>query len=154
MSSTDNVKAGLMLAAAAGGAFLVWKLTRVGAGILSGDNALTNNAKDAQGNVVDAYKGVPIVGTLGAAANEVSGGWFASAGGWLGRTVYDLTHSDPDPTAPVKVAPPVNTAIMDRWDYYTLGGRGAGSGSGSEAERSLSFEDLSKPGGNYWDTYP
>lgn len=153
MSATDNVKAGLMLAAAAGAAFIVWKTVRAGPGLISGNNALTSNAKDAQGNAVDAYKGVPVIGTLGAAANEASGGWFASAGGWLGRAVYDLTHSDPDPTAPVKAAPPVNPAIMDRWDYYALGGRGAGSGSGSEAERQLSFEDLSKPGYSYWD-YP
>jgi len=64
-------------------------------GLLSGNNTLTANAKDASGNAVTAYQGAGVVGTLGAATNEVSGGWLASFGSWLGIKAYDLTHDDP-----------------------------------------------------------
>ena len=77
------------------GAFAVWKLGGIGKGLLTGDNALTNSAKDADGNKVTAYQGVPVVGTLGAAANAASGGYLASLGGWLGRSTYDLFNPEP-----------------------------------------------------------
>lgn len=39
-----------------------------------------------------AYEGTGVVGTLGNAANQASGGLFESIGSWLGNTVYDVTH--------------------------------------------------------------
>ena len=45
------------------GAFAVWKLGGLGKGLLTGDNALTNSATDADGNKVTAYQGVPVVVT-------------------------------------------------------------------------------------------
>ena len=62
------------------------------AGIVSGDNALTQGATDSNGNPVDAYQGAGVVGTIGAATNIASGGWFATAGEWIGGKAYDLTH--------------------------------------------------------------
>lgn len=72
-----------------------------GGGLLSGDNALTRNATDASGNPVTAYQGAGVVGSLGAAANAASGGYFASAGDWVGGRLFDLFGpSVPDITAP------------------------------------------------------
>lgn len=64
-------------------------------GAVTGDNALTRGATNSDGTPQTAYQGVPVVGTLGAAANAASGGYLADFGGWLGRKTYDLTHSDP-----------------------------------------------------------
>ncbi len=61
-------------------------------GVISGNNAVTQNATDANGNPVSAYQGAGVVGSIGAATNVASGGWFASAGSWIGTTAYDLTH--------------------------------------------------------------
>lgn len=100
---------------AALGAFglYAWKK---GAGIVTGDNALTRNATNAAGEPVKAYQGAGIVGTAGAAANAASGGTLASLGEWIGGTLYDLTHPAPAPTA----APTPTTgdfARMDRGGY-------------------------------------
>ena len=38
------------------------------------------------------YEGAGVVGTLGNAANQVSGGVLADFGSWLGGKVYDITH--------------------------------------------------------------
>jgi len=65
--------------------------------IATGNNALTQNQTDASGNTVTAYQGAGIAGTLGAAANSVSGGTLASAGEALGGWLYDLTHLDYQP---------------------------------------------------------
>jgi len=52
-------------------------------GVLSGNNALTEGTP---------YAGYGFIGTLGAGANEISGGtlqqWGESLGGWL----FDVTH--------------------------------------------------------------
>lgn len=74
------------------GGFVLWKVAGVGKGLLTGDNALTRNATDSDGNQVSAYQGAGPVGTLGAAANAASGGYLATFGSWLGRTTYDLLH--------------------------------------------------------------
>ena len=39
----------------------------------------------------------PLLGTLGNATNQISGGNLADFGGWLGRSLYDLTHPAYDP---------------------------------------------------------
>lgn len=64
-------------------------------GIATGENDLTRNATNAQGEPVSAYFGAGMLGTAGAAANTASGGWLATAGGWIGRTFYDLVNDDP-----------------------------------------------------------
>lgn len=59
-------------------------------GILSGNNALT------EGTV---YEDRGILGTLGAGANEVSGGALERLGSWLGGTIFDLTNDTSGITA-------------------------------------------------------
>ena len=61
-------------------------------GLVSGNNTLTEHATNADGTPQTAYQGVPVLGTMGAAANAVSGGYLSEFGGWLGRKTYDLTH--------------------------------------------------------------
>ena len=61
-------------------------------GIVTSNNTLTQNATNSSGEKVTAYQGVPVLGTIGAATNTLSGGYLADFGGWLGRTTYDLTH--------------------------------------------------------------
>lgn len=41
------------------------------------------------------YDGAGVVGTLGNAANALSGGLLARLGGWIGRGLYDVTHKEP-----------------------------------------------------------
>lgn len=79
-------------AAVIGGGLLLWKVSKVGAGLVTGNNALTQSATDGAGRRVTAYEGAGVVGTLGAAANAASGGYLASFGQWLGNAAYDLTH--------------------------------------------------------------
>jgi hypothetical protein len=66
----------------------------VAAGVVSGNNAITQNQTDFDGNKVSAYEGRGVLGTLGAATNSASGGTLASVGGYLGSKFYDLTHLD------------------------------------------------------------
>ena len=61
-------------------------------GAISGNNTVTQTATDSNGQPVDAYQGAGVVGTIGAATNVASGGWFATAGDWIGGKAYDLTH--------------------------------------------------------------
>lgn len=70
-----------------------------GAGLLTGNNAITQNQTDASGNPVTAYQGAGVLGTLGAATNSVSGGTLASFGDWIGGKVYDLFNSSSTPAA-------------------------------------------------------
>lgn len=60
-----------------------------GAGILSGNNAITASAR------TDAYQGAGVLGTLGAATDNLSGGVLSKAGQWLGSSLYDWTHPTP-----------------------------------------------------------
>jgi hypothetical protein len=80
---------------------VLYVLPKVIRGIFTNKNILTNNQTDAQGNQVTAYSDTqtPVIGTLGAAANTVSGGVLASIGEWLGNTVADITMPY-DPNAP------------------------------------------------------
>lgn len=64
-------------------------------GVVSGDNALTRGAKNAAGQRVTAYVGAGVVGTLGAAANTASGGYFSTLGQWLGGKAADAFLPDP-----------------------------------------------------------
>jgi len=85
-----------------GGAILVlYVLPKVLRGIFTNNNPITNNQTDAQGNPVTAYSETqtPVIGTLGAAANTVSGGTLASIGEWLGNKLADITMPY-DPNAP------------------------------------------------------
>lgn len=61
-------------------------------GALSGNNALTENATNADGTPQTAYVGAGPLGTAGAAANAASGGWFSTVGDWLGSKAYDISH--------------------------------------------------------------
>lgn len=56
-----------------------------GKGIATGNNALTKGT---------SYEGAGIVGTLGAAANEASGGFLEKLGSSIGGTLYDWIHPD------------------------------------------------------------
>lgn len=61
-------------------------------GAVTGNNYLTAHATNSDGTPQTAYQGVPVLGTLGAATNAVSGGYLADFGSWLGQKTYDLTH--------------------------------------------------------------
>lgn len=69
------------------------------AGAASGKNALTANATNADGTPQTAYYGAGPAGTLGAATNAASGGWFSTLGDWIGTKVGDLTIRDPNAEA-------------------------------------------------------
>ena len=60
-------------------------------GLLSGNNALTQGTP---------YQGAGLAGTLGAAANTVSGGALSSIGETIGGWLADLTIPDPNATPP------------------------------------------------------
>lgn len=55
----------------------------VAGGVVSGNNALTQGT---------AYEGAGVLGTLGAAVNQASGGFFETTGSKIGGWVYDLLH--------------------------------------------------------------
>lgn len=102
------------------------KLAKGAGGLVSGNNALTQNQHNIDGSQQTAYVGAGIPGTLGAAANTASGGLFSSIGDWLGGGLYDMTHSDPL-AGPINPAPPSTSAATDKY----LQGGNAPSGSGS-----------------------
>ena len=89
------IKIGAGLAVVAVAYYVLTKGIKVAGGLLSGNNAITKNQTDAQGNPTDAYVGGGPVATIGAAVNTATGGNAASFGEWLGSTVYDLTHTTP-----------------------------------------------------------
>ena len=59
-------------------------------GVISGNNPITENQTDADGNPTDAYQGAGVVGTVGAVANSASGGVLATIGQDLGQWAFDL----------------------------------------------------------------
>ncbi len=71
-------------------------------GIFSGNNSLTDGTP---------YAGAGIVGTAGAATNEILGGVPQPIGEAIGGWFYDLTH------------PTVNPVIIDTWGNLTGGGK-------------------------------
>lgn len=60
------------------------------AGVISGNNAVTQNQHNAAGETVTAYQDAGVLGTLGAVANSASGGVLASAGESLGGWLFDI----------------------------------------------------------------
>lgn len=66
------------------------------AGAVSGNNAITQNQTNATGDPTTAYEGAGIAGTVGAAANSASGGWFATVGENVGGWIFETTHADPN----------------------------------------------------------
>ena len=63
-------------------------------GVISGNNAVTQNQTNLSGQSTDAYEGKGVAGTLGAVVNSATGGIAASAGESIGGWIYDLTHLD------------------------------------------------------------
>lgn len=127
-----------LVALAAGiivGAWALRKLPAVVAGTVTGDNAVTRSATNAQGQPTTAYVGAGVLGTAGAVTNAASGGTLASLGEWLGAKVYDWTHpGEPQPDAGAGQS---NSATQPSgWDY-------SASGEG------LTWEQASQPDG-WW----
>lgn len=84
--------------------YLAKKILPQAGGLVTGNNAITQNQTDAQGNAVTAYQGAGVAGTLGAAANSASGGILSSIGEWIGSKVADVTMPyDPNSTQPTGV---------------------------------------------------
>lgn len=73
---------------------VITEVVDAGAGLVSGNNAITKNQTNASGVKTDAYEGRGIVGTAGAAVNSASGGTLASVGESIGGWIYDMTHLD------------------------------------------------------------
>jgi hypothetical protein len=101
------IKLGLGIAVLGLGYWAVKKVTGIGGavldsvtetatGLVTGNNTFTENAR------TDAYRGEGILGTLGAATDNATGGVFSRFGEWLGGKAYDLTHSD-QPTPPTTI---------------------------------------------------
>lgn len=69
-------------------------------GVLTGNNFVTQAATNSAGERTTAYQGAGILGTLGAATNTLSGGWFATAGEWIGGKAADIFQPsyNPNPT--------------------------------------------------------
>lgn len=80
-------------AAAVVGVFVLYVVGRkaveaavdTGAGIVTGDNAITKGT---------AYEGAGVAGTIGAATDKASGGILSDLGSKLGIGLYDWLHPD------------------------------------------------------------
>jgi hypothetical protein len=96
-----KAEAGPLIMVAGVAIVVLYVLPKVIRGIFTNKNPLTNNQTDADGNPVTAYSETttPVIGTLGAAANTVSGGTLASIGEWLGGKLADITMPY-DPNSP------------------------------------------------------
>ncbi len=114
--------AGYALAIGAGGLvlYMLWnKFKGAGAavasaagGVVSGNNAITQNTWDWGGNPVTAYQGKGIAGTLGAATNTASGGLFSSIGDWISGAVASVTMPyNPNSTTPSTTASDTAAAL-------------------------------------------
>jgi hypothetical protein len=87
-------------------ALLNSRAVMIAAGVAVGAVALYLVGRKVAGGVGSAianvnrgtpYEGTGPVGTVGHAADVVSGGLLSSFGGWLGRTIFDLTNRPYDP---------------------------------------------------------
>ncbi len=88
------------------------------AGAVSGKNALTANATNADGSAQTAYYGAGPAGTLGAATNAASGGWLSTLGDWIGTKVGDATIADPNAQANAADAAKAAADLQSRpFDY-------------------------------------
>lgn len=182
----DTIKSLLILAAAGGAAFVVYRTYKgatgwlgetadaIGYGVQNFGASVTqawNNATTVQvpGDPVRAalYSDKGYAGLDETGQSPLTGEWFGSEEGRRYSYQYRDAAIAAGRPAPVEssngaafgiypsaarrqVAPPVDETIADRWDYYTVGSRGAGSGSGTADERS--FDELSQPGGHWY--YP
>lgn len=101
LAGVAKAEAGPLILVAGVALVVLYVLPKVIRGIFTNQNPLTNNQTDAQGNTVTAYSETttPVIGTLGAAANSVSGGVLASIGEWLGGAVANITMPY-DPNSP------------------------------------------------------
>jgi hypothetical protein len=99
-----NTGTGWALAIGAGGLVLYFLWDKLTA---AGKAALNVN----QGT---PYAGAGVVGTLGNATDQVSGGVLSTLGGWIGGSVYDLVHGSYDPNAVTadKNSPPTNASTI------------------------------------------
>ena len=114
--SLAALEVGAILLAVAGAGYLIWKASNMGAAVLSGDNALTRNAKNAAGQSVTGYREAGVLGTLGAAANAASGGYLASIGEWIGGALPAMFVDKPA-AAPAPAASAYQTGgqTRERW---------------------------------------
>ncbi len=64
------------------------------AGIVTGNNAVTESATNAAGEKTTAYQGAGVAGTIGAATNAASGGVLASVGESIGGWWASVTGAD------------------------------------------------------------
>jgi len=154
MISSDNVKAGLMLAAGLGVAYVVYRGYRAASGAAESVAGVVQSVGQGISDGMSYVAALPSKTYESLAAMDARMSATLKTMDWSGAVSGRGSSYKPTPRPVQTAEPPVNEAIMDRWDYYTLGGRGAASGSGSEAERQLSFEDYVKPGFNYWDSQP
>lgn len=84
--------------------YVIRKAPAVAKGALTGDNALTRSATNADGSAQTAYVGAGPAGTLGAATNAAFGGWLSSFGDWIGTKLGDATIADPNAQANADLA--------------------------------------------------
>lgn len=87
---------------------------------------LKSQAKQAAAAIADVNKGTPyegtgVVGTLGNAANQVSGGWLADQGTQLGGWLYEVLNPSAAATTTTNAAPATlqtrKQAVSDNyWD--------------------------------------
>lgn len=79
-------------------------------GAVSGNNAVTRGT---------VYEGAGVAGTVGAVANTASGGLLEDVGSWIGGKIFDWTHDEYDPNAPVLQSR--KQAVGD--NFYNTAGR-------------------------------
>lgn len=84
-------------------------------GLATGDNALVHNATNADGQRVDAYEGWGAAGTLGAATNAASGGWFSTFGEYLGGFFYRGLHPETETAPTARVPVPQTGGASGTW---------------------------------------
>lgn len=72
------------------------------AGVLTGNNAITQNATNAAGEKTTSYEGAGVLGTLGASTNAILGGVPASIGEWIGGAIYDWRYPSDNTTTNAK----------------------------------------------------
>ena len=64
-------------------------------GLVTGDNAITQNQTNADGEKTTAYEGAGVAGTVGAVVNSATGGAAASLGESIGGAFYDWWNPAP-----------------------------------------------------------
>lgn len=100
------------------------------AGIVSGDNVVTNNQTNFAGEKTDAYVNKGVAGTVGAAVNSASGGLFASIGESIGGGLFGIfgaKDTTPKTYYSVRFPDGKNHAVGDTWidpnGYFSFEGK-------------------------------